>query len=206
MGWPIDWKVAASQSRIVLSWLAEAICFPSGLNATLDTLPSCPTMGSPYRLERPRVPHLQCVIRNAGDYPLPVGAERHTHHPARVGASRIFAVGRTSDASRRHRFADGLRVVASHTRTVLSQLPETNRCPSALNARLATTPECPVSGSPIGFPVSASHSRIVVSLLPETMSFPSGLNATVLTSPCGRPSVRRSGCRLPIPNPYAPSR
>ena len=76
------------------------------------------------------------------------------------------------------RLADGWPVSASHSRTVLSPLPEAIRCPSGLNATLITK-LVPVIGWPIGLPVSASHSRTVVSMLPEAMRLPSGLNATL---------------------------
>ncbi len=52
---------------------------------------------------------------------------------------------------------------ASHSRTVLSALPETIRVPSGLNATLYTASVWPVSGWPTGWPVSASHSRTVLS-------------------------------------------
>ena len=68
----------------------------------------------------------------------------------------------------------GWPVSASHSRTVLSPLPETIRLPSGLNATLNTESVWPVSGSPIGWPVSASHSRTVLSTLPETMRVPVG--------------------------------
>ena len=63
----------------------------------------------------------------------------------------------------------GWPVSASHTRTVLSPLPETMRVPSGLNATAITASVWPVSGGPIGWPVAASHTRTVLSLLPETM-------------------------------------
>ena len=76
----------------------------------------------------------------------------------------------------------GWPVAASHTRTVLSRLPETMRSPSGLNAALRTASVWPVSGGPTGWPVAASHTRTVLSALPETIRSPSGLNATVFTS------------------------
>ena len=72
----------------------------------------------------------------------------------------------------------GWPVLLSHSRTVLSSLPETMRLPSGLNATLVTPCVWPISGAPMGWPVSASHSRTVLSSLPETMRLPSGLNAT----------------------------
>src|SRR5690242_160478 len=47
---------------------------------------------------------------------------------------------------------DGKR--ASHTRTVLSLLPEAIRFPSGLNATVCTVSVCPVSGWPTGWPVA----------------------------------------------------
>ena len=97
----------------------------------------------------------------------------------------------------------GWPVSASHSRTVLSSLPETMRVPSGLNATLATAPVWPVSGAPIGWPVSASHSRTVLSALPETMRVPSGLNATLHTAPVWPVSGcadRLAGGRVPQPH------
>src|SRR6185312_14755436 len=70
---------------------------------------------------------------------------------------------------------------AGHSRTVLSQLPDAIRVPSGLNATLDTTPVCPVSGSPRGWPVSAFHSWTVPSALPLASRCPSGLYATLDT-------------------------
>ena len=76
----------------------------------------------------------------------------------------------------------GWPVAASHSRTVLSALPEARRVPSGLNATLDTASVWPVSGWPMGWPVAASHSRTVLSSLPEAMRVPSGLNATLVTA------------------------
>lgn len=46
-----------------------------------------------------------------------------------------------------------------HSRTVRSQLAETIRRPSGLNAKLETGLEWPAIGPPMGCPLSASHSR-----------------------------------------------
>ena len=67
----------------------------------------------------------------------------------------------------------GWPVSASHNRTVWSQLAEARRCPSGLNATLATGSVCPVKGW------SASQNRIVWSTLAETSRCPSGLNVTL---------------------------
>ena len=68
-----------------------------------------------------RVPHPHRLVDAAGDDALPVGAERHAAHPVRVAGERL---------------ADGSAGAASHSRTVLSELPETIRVPSGLNATL----------------------------------------------------------------------
>ena len=64
--------------------------------------------------------------------PVPVGAERHADHRVGVAGQRL----------RR----SGWPVSASHSRTVLSALPETMRLPSGLNATLYTASVWPVSG------------------------------------------------------------
>jgi hypothetical protein len=51
----------------------------------------------------------------------------------------------------------------SHSRTVLSPLPEAIRVPSGLKATLFTQPVWPVSGGPTGSPAAASHTRTVLS-------------------------------------------
>ena len=89
---------------------------------------------------------------------LAVGTERHTEHLC------------------------GWLVAASHSRSVLSSLPETMRCPSGLNATPVTASVWPVSGAPTGWPVPASYTRTVLSTLPEAMCLPSGLNATPVTA------------------------
>ena len=112
------------------------------------------------------VPQPHRAVVAAGGEPVPVGAERHTAHRVGVAGERL---------------AEGWPVSASHSRTVLSSLPEASRCPSGLNATLFTASVWPVSGSPMGWPVSASHSRTVLSSLPEASRCPSGLNATLYT-------------------------
>ena len=92
---------------------------------------------------------------------------------------------------------------ASHTRTVLSPLPEAMRLPSGLNATLDTAPVCPVSGWPTGWPVAASQTRTVLSSLPEAIRLPSGLNATLrhrVGVPGERLADRLAGGRVPHPH------
>ena len=97
---------------------------PSGLNATLDTASVWPVSGCADRLAGVGVPQPHRVVVTAGDDALAVGAERHAVHRVRCGRS---AAGRS-----------GWPVAASHSRTVLSSLPETMRLPSGLNATLNT--------------------------------------------------------------------
>ena len=167
-GWPTGWPVAASHSRTVLSALPEAIRVPSGLNATLDTASGVAGQRLADGLAGGRVPQPHRLVVTAGDDARAVGAERHAGHRVRCGRSAAAPTG--------------WPVAASHTRTVLSQLPETMRVPSGLNATLHTASVWPVSGWPTGWPVAASHSRTVLSALPETMRVPSGLNATLITA------------------------
>src|SRR5262249_27012415 len=68
-----------------------------------------------------------------------------------------------------------------HRRTVWSQLPETIRASSRLNATPVTPLSCPPSGPPMGWPDTASQSRSVLSSLPDTMLVPSALKATADT-------------------------
>ena len=84
--------------------------------------------------------------------------------PSGLNATLITASGVAGQ-----RLADRLAGAASHSRTVLSPLPEAMRVPSGLNATLDTASVWPVSGWPTGWPVSASHSRTVLSSLPEAM-------------------------------------
>ena len=75
-------------------------------------------------------------------------------------------------------------VCVSHSRTVLSSPPLTNRDPSGLNATLVISPICP-SNVRRCFPVCTSQSRTVWSSLALTIVFPSGLNVTsVVLSLC----------------------
>src|ERR1700733_293110 len=83
---------------------------------------------------------------------------------------------------------------ASHSLSVLSQLPLTIRFPSGLNATHITPPVCPLSVR-VSWPVAASHTLTVWSSLPLTIRFPSGLNATLLIEPVCPLHVRVS---LPV--------
>ena len=130
------WPVAASHSRTVLSALPEASRVPSGLNATLYTVLGVAGQRLADGLAGGRVPQPHRVVGAAGGEPGAVGAERHAGHRARCGRS---AAGRS-----------GWPVAASHSRTVLSSLPEAMRVPSGLNATLDTASVWPVSGWPIG--------------------------------------------------------
>ena len=187
MGWP----VAASHTRTVLSTLPEAMRVPSGLNATLDTR-RVAGQRLADGLAGGRVPHPHRVVVAAGDDPRAVGAERHAEHRVRVAGQRL----------RR----SGWPVSASHSRTVLSPLPETIRC--AVGAERHAVHRVGVAGQRLadGWPVSASHTRTVLSALPEAIRVPSGLNATLVTASVwpvsGWPTVGR--CRRPTPAPSCP--
>ena len=109
---------------------------PSGLNATLNTASVWPVSGCADGLAGGRVPQPHRLVVAAGDDAVAVGAERHAVHRAGVAGQRL----------RR----SGWPVSASHSRTVLSSLPETMRLPSGLNATLVTASVWPVSGWPIG--------------------------------------------------------
>ena len=97
----------------------------------------------------------------------------------------------------------GWPVAASHSRTVLSQLPETMRLPSGLNATLVTG--AGVAGQRradrlAGGGVPQPH-RLVS--LPETMRLPSGLNATLNTA-AGVAGQRRADrlAGVGVPQPH----
>ena len=95
-----------------------------------------------------------------------------------------------------------------HNRSVRSPLPDTIRLPSGLNATLETGPLCPLSGSPIGFPVAASHTRSVLSALPDDDALAVGaerhaLNLTAVT--LERLADRLSASRRPTPAPCCPN-
>ena len=188
-GWPTGWPVAASHTRTVLSALPETIRVPSGLNATLHTPSGVPGQRLADGLAGGRVPHPHRVVGTAGDDPRAVGAERHARTPRPVCPVSGWPTGRP--------------VAASHTRTVLSALPETIRVPSGLNATLAHRVLCARSaaGRRVGRwprPTPAP----CVSALPETIRVPSGLNATLAHRVrCARSAAGRRVGRWPRPTP-----
>ena len=109
---------------------------PSGLNATLDTASVWPVSGWPTGWPVSRVPQPHGVVVTAGGDPRAVGAERHADHRVRVAGQRLAdRVGRCR---------------ASHSRTVLSSLPEAMRVPSGLNATLSPRPCGRSAAAPIG--------------------------------------------------------
>ncbi len=75
----------------------------------------------------------------------------------------------------------GWPVSASHSRTVLSSLPEAMRGAVGAERHTGHRAVWPVSGAPRGWPVSASHSRTVLSRCRRRCRCPSGLNATLNT-------------------------
>ena len=79
-GAPTGWPVSASHSRTVLSSLPEAMRFPSGLNATLDTASGVAGQRCADRLAGVGVPQPHRLVVAAGGDAVPVGAERHTEH------------------------------------------------------------------------------------------------------------------------------
>ena len=116
--------VSASHSRTVSSALPETMRVPSGLNATLATASVWPVSGWPMGLPGVGVPQPHRVVGAAGGDARAVGAERHAGHRVGVAGERL----RRSAA----------RCRASHSRTVLSALPEAMPVPSGLNATLDT--------------------------------------------------------------------
>ena len=173
--------------------LPEAMRVPSGLNATPHTACVWPVSGWPIGLAGVGVPQPHRVVETAGDDALPVGAERHTEHRVRCGRSaagrrvgrcpRPTAAPCVSPLPETMRCPSGLNatlstgsvwpvsgwptgwpVSASHSRTVLSQLPETMRVP--VGAERHADHRVRVAGQRrrrSGWPVSASHSRTVLS-------------------------------------------
>ena len=89
-------------------------------------------------------------------------------------------------------------MAASHSFSVLSQLPDSTRAPSAENATEVTTSECP-SKVRMRAPVAASHSFSVLSELPDSTRAPSAENATELTPPECPSKVRMSGAGGRVP-------
>ena len=99
-------------------------------------------------------------------------------------------------------------MLASHKRTVPSQLPLVIVVPSGLNATLLIQPVCPVSVLR-SVPVLASHKRTMPSLPPLAIVVPLGLNATLLTELVCPPisanstPVCASYIQIPTPPPTA---
>src|SRR5262249_21634068 len=69
---------------------------------------------------------------------------------------------------------------SSHSRSVLSPLPERAQRPSGLNATDLTSPVCPLKVRR-HWALATSHSRTVSSTLPERAQRPSGPHATEIT-------------------------
>ena len=174
-GAPIGCPVSASHTRTVSSALPETMRLPVRAERHTEHQAGVAGQRRADRLPGGRVPHPHRLVAAAGDDPLAVGAERHARSPCRCGrsaaADRLAGVGvphphrpvvaagddavpvraerHTATPRRCGRSAAapiGWPVAASHTRTVLSALPETMRCPSGLNATLITAPVWPVSG------------------------------------------------------------
>ena len=138
---------------------------PSGLNATLVHRVRVAGERLADGLAGVGVPQPHRLVATAGDDAVPVGAERHAEHRVRVAGERladglagvgipqphglVVAAGGDARAVGAERHAGhpsvwpvsgwpmGWPVSASHSRTVLSRLPEAIRLPSGLNA----TPE-----------------------------------------------------------------
>ena len=90
----------------------------------------------------------------------------------------------------------GRRVTGSHSRSVLSQAPDTMRRPSGETATHLTESVWPDRGGPRGRPLGMSHRRRLMSLLAVTSRRPSGRNARPVTeSPW---PVRRRGRGVPL--------
>ena len=149
------------------------------------------------------------MVVGRGGERLPVRAERHTAHGARVPSERLaprlarrdvpeddgLVVGRGGERLpvRAERHAKhgvlcarsgsprGLPDWTSQRMTVLSADAEASVCPSGLNATLITEPVCPRSGSPRGLPDFTSQRITVLSEDAEASVCPSGLNATPVT-------------------------
>ena len=166
---------------------------PSGLNATLVHRVGVAGQRVADGLAGGRVPQPHRVVVAAGGDARAVGAERHAVHRARCGRSAAAPTG--------------WPVAASHSRTVLSSLPEASRLPSGLNATLITASGVPgrAAGRRAGRcprPTPAPSCR----RCRRRCAVPSGLNATLYTvlGVAGERLADRAG-RWPRPTP-APSR
>ena len=162
----VSWPVAASHTFTVLSQLAEASRWPSGLNATLLTLLVCPLRVS-ISWPVAGVPHLhRLIVTTGGGDPRAVGAERHARDTDRWPLSVSVSCP----------------VAASHTFTVSSWLAEAIRLPSGLNTTLVDIPGMPLERErlPAGRGVPHLHGLVLAGGGDPS---PSGLNATPLTPP-----------------------
>ena len=187
--------VGRATPAAVLSWLAETMREPSGLNATPVTVSRVAGQRLADGLAgvaRPTAARCRRQLPEA--MRVPVGAKRHAVHTVLswpVSGRRW--VGRCR---------------ASHSRTVLSALPEAMRVPSGLNATLYTAPVWPVERRRrwVGR-CAASHTRTVSSSLPETIRVPSGLNATLYTAPVWPVSGCADGLAgVGVPHPHGAGR
>ena len=198
---------SASQRRMVLSPLPDAIVWSSGLNATLR-----PDLDMPRerllvrsRCRIPEADSLMLLKDASASEGAAIGTERHAFDPRRMPRERTLVL---PDA-------------ASHRRMVLSQLPLASVSPSGLNATLRTVAVCPVRSAcappcripetdgliptprrerpaigtecnaltlsvcPVSVrlcvPDAVSQRRMVLSPLPDARVRPSGLNAMLLT-------------------------
>ena len=186
MGWP----VSASHTRTVLSPTAGDDAPPVGAERHTGHRVRVAGQRLADGLAGGRVPQPHRVVLRtaAGDDAVPVGAKRHTRHGARVAGQRR---------------AEGWPVSASHTRTVLSRLPETMRLPSGLNATLVTTLVWPVSGWPTGWPVCrVPHPHRVVGTAGDDALAVGAERHTVHRARCGRSAARRRLAGVGVPHPH----
>src|SRR6476646_10316785 len=123
--------VGPGHTRSVLSWLAETMREPSGLNATPVTQSVWPVSGGPMGWPV-SASHSRTVLSPPETMRFPSGLN------ATLYTAPVWPV---SGAPM------GWPVSAFHIRRVLSSLPETIRLPSGLNATLYTAPVWPVSGA-----------------------------------------------------------
>ena len=171
--------VARFHNRMVASLLPEARVCPSGLNATLYTVPVWPAGAGPAgpggRVGEIPEPHGGIVA--AGDQGVPVGAKRHAVHDAGVALQGLAQRGRVRRIG---------EIPQPHGGIIL---PEARVCPSGLNATLYTAQ---VHGLGVGhLQGRAQRARVGrVGQIPqpdggssplEARVCPSGLNATLHT-------------------------
>ena len=96
-GAPSGWPLSASQSRTVLSSLAEARRLPSGLKATLVTPSSWPIERCAERLAALGIPEPHGLVLTRRGEALAVGAEGDAQHAVFMAherwAERLAALG-----------------------------------------------------------------------------------------------------------------